>query len=105
MTVTNINDKNRSSSSSSIPKERTKIQQQLGPTIDEMTSFHASFCSDDITYIEFIPSFDLPNKMNIFISTISIGPFIAGITTIVPIWIGIYFHQRSLGTIIAPSWL
>jgi GINS complex protein len=79
-------------------------------TSEEMTSDYASFCSDD-TLIEIIPSFDYNNNNNsssampVMLSTIPIGPFTAGIPAIVPIWIGLFFHHRSLGTIVLPSWL
>lgn len=77
---------------------------QLGPTVDEMASFYASFTSDD-TLIEIIPSFDCTNPNIKTISSVSVGPFTAGMPTIVPLWMASYLHQHSLATIIAPQWL
>lgn len=67
-----------------------------------MTSAYAAFSADD-TLVEIIPSFDWDGKIPIH-SNVTPGPFRAGLPTIVPLWMALFLHQRSVATLVPPDW-
>ena len=69
----------------------------------EMTSFYAAFRADD-TLVEIIPSFDFAGTLPAH-SSVPSGPFKAGMTAAVPLWMALFLQQRSLASICPPVWL
>jgi len=69
----------------------------------EMTSFYTAFRADD-TLIHVLPNFDYASTLPLS-SSVPAGPFKAGISTAVPLWMALFLQQRSLATISPPSWL
>jgi hypothetical protein len=67
-----------------------------------MTSLYPAFQADD-TLVEIIPAFDLHGKIPVH-SSVPSGPFKAGMAAVVPLWMAIFLHQRSLATICPPVW-
>lgn len=67
------------------------------------TSEIAAFRADD-SIVEIIPDFDLTFPLALS-SSVPVGPFKAGISTKVPLWMAAVLEQRSLATISPPTWL
>jgi GINS complex protein len=63
----------------------------------------ASFRADD-SIVDIIADFDLPIPLYLS-SSIPVGPFKAGISTKVPLWMAVVLEQRSLARISPPPWL
>lgn len=60
--------------------------------------------SDEL--ITIVPNFNYKSKMDFLITVSStIGPFQAGIETVVPLWLGIYLKRRNLCRIRCPQWM
>ena len=57
------------------------------------------------TTIDIVPLFNYKSKMDFLISHDSVGPFYAGISTSVPLWIAVYLRRRNFCRLILPSWM
>ncbi|KAG7347972.1 Gins complex like protein [Nitzschia inconspicua] len=66
----------------------------------------SSFCSEN-ELVTIIPSFNYDNKVPLISSPdqTDIGPFQAGLPTVVPLWIAKTLYQRKLAQIELPEWL
>jgi len=67
-----------------------------------MSSFTAAFRADD-TLIGVMPSFDYEGTLPI-LSSVPVGPFKAGITTMVPLWMALFLQQKTFATVVPPTW-
>lgn len=69
-----------------------------------ISSLKTFLASDEA--ITIIPVFTYDSKLSEFLLTQNnIGPFIAGESTTVPLWLAIYLRKRNLCRLVAPSWL
>lgn len=69
-----------------------------------LSSLYSAFQADDYL-IDIVPFFDWNGRIPLLSCSRPIGPFKAGLATAVPLWLALLFHQRSLGSIVIPSWL
>jgi GINS complex subunit 2 len=70
---------------------------------DELTCFFAAFRADDVL-VEMVPSLDFSHRIPLLSGT-TVGPFKAGISVAVPLWLALTLQQRQLCTISPPLWL
>lgn len=63
-----------------------------------------NFLAMDST-IDIVPSFNDKSPFEDLISRNSIGPFYAGVSTTVPLWIALYLRKRNLCRLIVPAWM
>jgi GINS complex subunit 2 len=64
---------------------------------------NSSFVAGDESILV-IPSFTFPKPLQL-LSRESVGPFTAGISVTVPLWMALLFQERHLCTIVPPSWM
>jgi len=57
------------------------------------------------THIDIVPLFNYKSLMDFLISHNPLGPFYAGVSTTVPLWVAIYLRKRNLCRLIIPSWM
>ena len=69
----------------------------------ELSAYYSAFQADD-ALITIVPSFDSSSPLPL-LSSAPVGPFQAGMPTVVPLWMAMLLHMRSLCSISPPAWL
>lgn len=76
----------------------------LEGTPQRISSLKTFLASDEP--IQIIPIFSYKTQLSEFLVTQrNVGPFVAGETATVPLWLGIYLRKRNLCRLVAPYWL
>jgi GINS complex subunit 2 len=57
------------------------------------------------TTIDIVPLFNYKSPLDFLISHNSVGPFYAGVSTTVPLWMALYLRKRNLCRLIVPPWM